>query len=265
MEWGFEKMKKTILSFESVSKNFGGLAALTDVSLSVTEGDVISLIGPNGAGKTTLLNIATNLLPLSSGKVIFEDERTDHLPPYRIPGRGIARTFQILKLPLKLSVLENVAIGAHSRSESGVFPIVLRLSRMRSEEMQIMEKAKEAIRFVGLEDHMNAITGILPLGTQRLVEMARALMCEPKLLFLDEVTTGLNFHEKQKVIHVLQKIREQGTTIFIVAHDMSFVMELSSKIYVLNFGKKIAEGSPEEIRKNREVIDVYLGRTETNS
>ena len=156
-------------------------------------------------------------------------------------------------------------IGAHSRSESGVFPIILRLSRMRSEEMQIMEKAKEAIRFVGLEDHMNAITGILPLGTQRLVEMARALMCEPKLLFLDEVTTGLNFHEKQKVIRVLQKIREQGTTIFIVAHDMSFVMELSSKIYVLNFGKKIAEGSPEEIRKNREVIDVYLGRTETNS
>jgi len=258
-------MKKTIVSFESISKNFGGLAALSDVSLSVTAGDMVSLIGPNGAGKTTLLNIATNLLPLSSGKVTFEDERIDHLPPYTIAGRGIARTFQILKLPLKLSVLENVAIGAHSKSESGVFSIVLRLSRMRSEEKRIMEKAKEAIRFVGLEDHMDTVTGILPLGTQRLVEVARALMCEPRLLFLDEVTTGLNFYEKQKVISVLHRIREQGTTIFIVAHDMSFVMELSSKIYVLNFGKKIAEGSPEEIRKNREVIDVYLGRTETNS
>jgi len=258
-------MKKTILQFESVSKNFGGLAALSNVTLSVAEGDVVSLIGPNGAGKTTLLNIATNLLPLSSGKVFFENERVDHLPPYSIPGRGLARTFQILKLPQKLSVLENVAIGAHSRGQCGVFPIILRFPKMRLEESRILGKAKEVIQFVGLEDHMNTITGHLPLGIQRLVEMARALACEPKLLFLDEVTTGLNFHEKQKVISVLQKIRDQGTTIFIVAHDMSFVMELSSKIYVLNFGKKIAEGSPEEIWKNQEVIDVYLGRIETNS
>lgn len=258
-------MKRAILSFESVSKNFGGLAALSDVNLTVDEGDMVSLIGPNGAGKTTLLNIATNLLPCDSGKVILENKRIDHLPPYTIPSMGIARTFQLLRLPMKLSVLENVAVGAHSKGKASIYPIILRLPKIRTEETQIIERAKRAIEFVGLEDHMHAITGYLPLGLKRLVEMARAIVSEPKLLFLDEVTTGLNPHERQRVINVLHKVHEQGTTIFIVAHDMSFVMQLSSKIYVLNFGKKIAEDTPDEIRKNKEVIDVYLGRTNSNS
>jgi len=256
-------MKKTVLLLESVSKHFGGLAAVSEVSLSVNDGEVVSLIGPNGAGKTTQLNIVTNLIPLSSGKVLFEGERIDSLPSYRIPGKGIARTFQILRLPQKLSVIENVAIGAHSWSQCGIVSILLRSPKMRSEERLILEKAKEVIHFVGIEEYMNAITGHLPLGIQRLVELARALACVPRLLFLDEVTTGLNFQERQKVIAVIQRIKESGTTIFMVAHDMSFVMELSSRVYVLNFGRKIAEGSPEEIGRNQEVIDVYLGRRDT--
>jgi branched-chain amino acid transport system ATP-binding protein len=258
-------MKRAILNLESVSKNFGGLAAISDVNLVVDEGDMVSLIGPNGAGKTTLLNIATNLLPFDSGKVIFQGKRIDHLPPYAIPSIGITRTFQLLRLPMKLSVLENVAVGAHSKGRAGIYSIVFRLPKMRIEEVQIIERTKWAIEFVGLEDHMRAITGHLPLGLQRLVEMARAIVSEPKLLFLDEVTTGLNPHEKRRVINVLHKVHEKGTTIFIVAHDMSFLMELSSKIYVLNFGKKIAEGTPDEIRENKEVIDVYLGRTNASS
>ena len=259
-------MKNKILRFESVSKHFGGLAALSDVSLEVNEGDIAALIGPNGAGKTTLLNVATNLLPLSAGEVFLNDERIDHLPPYKIAGKGIARTFQILNLPEKLSVLENVAIGAHSKSHAGVFPIIFRLSGMRSEEKGILEKAMEIIDFVGLGDHVNDITGHLPLGLQRITEMARAMMCDPQVLFLDEVTTGLSFKERKTVIDVLWKIHERGSsTIFMIAHDMSFVMELSSRIYVLSFGKKIAEGSPDEIRNNQEVIDVYLGKSDADT
>lgn len=261
-----QKMKgQSILRIESVSKHFGGLKALNDVNMEVMEGEIIGLIGPNGAGKTTLLNAVTKQFPLTSGKVFFQGERIDGLHVYDIPGKGLARTFQIVNLPQKLTVLENVEIGAHCRSKAGIFPSIFRVSSMKSEEKIIREKAMEILRLFELEDQANEITGHVPLGSQRVIEMARAMMCEPKILFLDEVTTGLNLKERQRVIDVIRKIHDQGTTIFMISHDMGFVMELSQRIYVLYFGKNLANGLPKEIMQNQEVIDVYLGKAHSDS
>lgn len=258
-------MGNTILKLESVSKNFGGLKALSDVNMEIERGKIITLIGPNGAGKTTLLNAITRQFPLSAGKVFYEGERIDHLPPYKIAGIGMGRTYQIVQLPQKLTVLENVAIGAHSRSKAGVMPVIFRTPAMKAEEKRILDNAMEVIKLFDLEDHANDITGVLPLGSQRVVEMARAMMCEPKIIFLDEVTTGLNLKERGRVIDVIRKIHDQGTTVFMISHDMAFAMGLSHKVFVLYFGRNLAEGTPDEIKENQEVINVYLGKTDSNS
>jgi len=258
-------MGNAILRLESVSKNFGGLKALSNVNMEITRGKIISLIGPNGAGKTTLLNTITRQYPLSAGKVYFEDERIDQIAPYKIAGIGMGRTFQIVNLPQKLTVLENVAIGAHSRGKAGLMPIIFRTPAMKAEERRILDNAMDVIKLFDLEEHANDVTGRLPLGSQRVVEMARAMMCEPKILFLDEVTTGLNFKERGRVIDVIKRIHDQGTTVFMISHDMSFAMGLSHKIFVLYFGRNLAEGTPDEIKENQEVINVYLGKTDSNS
>jgi branched-chain amino acid transport system ATP-binding protein len=258
-------MGNAILRLESVSKHFGGLKALSDVNMEITRGEIISLIGPNGAGKTTLLNAITRQYPLSGGKVYFEDERIDQLKPHKIAGIGIGRTFQIVNLPQKLTVLENVAIGAHCRGKAGLMPTIFRTASMKAEEGRILDNAMEVIKLFDLEAYANDVTGHLPLGSQRVVEMARAMMCEPKIIFLDEVTTGLNLKERGRVIDVIKKIHDQGTTVFMISHDMAFAMGLSHKIFVLYFGKNLAEGTPDEIKENQEVINVYLGKTDSNS
>jgi branched-chain amino acid transport system ATP-binding protein len=253
-------MNKTLLQVESVSKNFGGISALLNITITVEQGSITSLIGPNGAGKTTLFNVITNFIPLDSGRIFFREERIDAFPPYKVANKGIQRTFQLLQVFKELSVLENVTLGMHANSKAGIFPTILRFPSMRLEEAEIIEQSMNAIQLVGLEAHVNDTAGQLPFGQQKLVELARALVSRPKLLLLDEPTNGLNPHETQKVINLLNKIHEQGINIFLIAHDMRTVMEISEKIYVLNFGQKIAEGTPEEIVKNQEVVKAYLGK-----
>lgn len=250
----------SLLHIESVSKNFGGLQALSDVSTDVEEGSISALIGPNGSGKTTLFHVITKIIPPDSGKIFFAEERIDHLPAYFIPGKGIARTFQIVALFREASVWENVASGAFSKTKAEIFSIVLRLPWMRSEERYIKEQTMETLRFLGIEHLAERPAGMLPIGQQRLVELGRGLVSEPKLLLLDEPLSGLNPRESEQVQEKIIEIRNRGITILFVEHEMKSVMRLAEKITVLNFGRKIAEGAPKEIRNNPEVIEVYLGK-----
>jgi branched-chain amino acid transport system ATP-binding protein len=252
-------MNKTLLQVQSVSKHFGGLGALVNVNLAVEEGSITSLIGPNGAGKTTLFNTITNLVPVDVGEIAFKGERIDHLPPHQVAIKGIQRTFQLLQVFKELTVLENVALGMHVRGNSGFIRSILRSASMRSEEREIFERSREAIRFVGLETETSARAGKLPYGQQKMVELARALVSRPNLLLLDEPTNGLNPLERARLTDMVREIRSQGVTVFFVAHDMATVMKISDKIYVLNFGQKIAEGNPKEIAQNQDVIKIYLG------
>jgi len=253
-------MGKALLQVDSASKNFGGLTALLKVTLTIEQGSITSLIGPNGAGKSTLFNTITNLIPLDSGSIYFQEERFDHLPPHMIASKGIQRTFQLLQVFRELTVLENVALGMHAKGNTGFLGAILRFPSMRLEEAEIIQRSKGAVRFVGLEAQSNMVAGQLPYGQQKLVELARAIVSGPKLLLLDEPTNGLSPSETQGLNGILQQLRNEGVTIFLVAHDMQTVMEISDKIFVLNFGQKIAEGTPKEIAESQEVIKAYLGR-----
>lgn len=250
----------SLLRLESIYKNFGGLQALSDVFMDVEEGSISALIGPNGSGKTTLFNTITKIIPQSSGQIFFNGERIDHLPAYLIPSKGIARTFQIISLFCTASVWENVASGAFSKSKAEILSILFRLSWMRAEERLIRERTMDILQYLGIEHLANTQAGMLPFGQQRLVELARALISEPKLVLLDEPLSGLNAHESELLQEKIMEIRNKGITILFVEHEMKAVMRLAEKITVLNFGKKIAEGRPEEIRNNPEVIEVYLGK-----
>jgi branched-chain amino acid transport system ATP-binding protein len=252
-------MSKALLQVESISKSFGGIVALSNVSLNVEQGSITALIGPNGAGKTTMFNIVSNFIRPDSGKVFFQGERIDLLLPSMVASRGIQRTFQLLEVMKELSVFENVALGMHAKGNAGVLAAVIRSPSMRREEAQIRERSMDYLQLVGLQDLTNTSAGKLPYGQQKLVELARALVSDPKILLLDEPTNGLNPLETQKIMDVLRHMRERGTTILLVAHDMHTVMQISDKIYVLNYGEKISEGSPKEIARNQDVIKAYLG------
>lgn len=252
-------MNKAIMEIESVYKKFGGLEALSNISFKVEEGSISSLIGPNGSGKTTLFNVITNHIPLNSGKVLYQGERIDHLPAYLIPRKGIARTFQIISLFPQVSVFENVACGAFSNTKAGALSIIFRSRWARLEEKGIRERTMDAIRQNGLEQWTNIPAGALPFGQQRLVEFARAIVSDPKLLLLDEPLSGLTFKESDILQQKILEIRDRGVTVLFVEHEMKAVMKISDKVTVLNFGKKIAEGSPNEIRSNAAVIEAYLG------
>jgi len=249
-----------LLRIESICKNFGGLQALSDISVDVRDGSISALIGPNGSGKTTLFNVINRIIPRDSGKIFFAGERIDHLPGYLIAGKGIARTFQIVSLFREASVWENVASGAFSKTRAGALSILFRLPRMRSEERTIKERTLESLEFFGIEQFADRPAGMLPIGQQRLVELARALVSDPKLLLLDEPLSGLNAREGELLQEKIMEIQKRGIAILFVEHEMKWVMRLAEKITVLNFGKKIAEGSPSEIRNNPQVIEVYLGK-----
>ena len=246
-----------ILSVRNAVKRFGGLIAVNDVSFDVDAGEIVGLIGPNGAGKSTMFNLVTGTLPMTSGRVEFLGHDITGLPQREIAQRGMARTFQHVKLRPHMSLLDNVALGAHARTRAGVLRAGLRLDRR--EEAQIMADARHQLERIGLADRAHELAGSLPLGTQRILEIARALAADPVLLVLDEPAAGLRRKEKQALAELLRKLRGEGVTILIVEHDMDFVMKLVDRLVVMDFGSKLVEGLPAEVRADLRVQAAYLG------
>ena len=248
-----------LLAIQKLNKHFGGLHALADIDLELEDGRIKGVIGPNGAGKTTIFNLIAGNLPVSSGKIFFEDQEITGLKPFRIAEKGIFRTFQTIRLCSHMSVLENVMLGRHVRTKAGFIAGIFRPPWTWREETEIQARSREILRTLAIDDFAADEATNLPFGKQRAVEFARALAAEPKLLLLDEPASGLNIHETEELSELIKSIRDMGITILLVEHDMSLVMDTCDEVMVLNFGGKIAEGTPTEIQRNSEVINVYLG------
>jgi branched-chain amino acid transport system ATP-binding protein len=252
---------KEILSVANIHVKFGGLMALSDVSSSVLEHTITSIIGPNGAGKTTLINVISGTVAQLKGEVRLRDRTVTGLPPYKIAECGIARTFQNIRLFRNMTAMENVMVACHLKTSSGFLACSMKLPSSRRDEKITRGKALEYLDFVGLKEsaHKDALS--LPFGMQRHLEIARAMALEPKLMLLDEPAGGMNPGETEKLAGLIGKIRERGITVVLIEHDMNLVMNISNWIVVLNYGQKIAEGTPKEIQRNDVVIEAYLGKS----
>jgi branched-chain amino acid transport system ATP-binding protein len=243
----------------SLTRFFGGLAAVNDVSFSVRQNSITAIIGPNGAGKTTLFNLISGSLRCNSGAVTFKGAPVHNREPHEIAGRGISRTFQNIKLFSRMTVLENVMVGRHTRARAGYLAAALNLPWTWREEREIRTASMDILGMLGIAEHATQEATSLPFGKQRLCELARALASEPEIILLDEPAAGLNIHETEEMSRRISAIRETGITILLIEHDMSLVMDISDDIVVLSSGRKIAEGDPRSIQRNSEVIRVYLG------
>jgi branched-chain amino acid transport system ATP-binding protein len=249
----------TLLEAKDISKRFGGVQALAEVSFTIKHGEIYGLIGPNGAGKTSLFNVLTGIYVPEGGSFTFDGEPLNRLKPNDVAERGIARTFQNIRLFQNLSALENVMIGRHVRSKAGVFGAILRDKATVAEEEAIEKRSYELLEYVGVSKRANALAKHLAYGDQRRLEIARALATEPKLLALDEPAAGMNATETQALKRLLEDIRRDGTTILLIEHDMKLVMSVCDRVLVLDYGRKIAEDSAAAVQNDPKVIAAYLG------
>lgn len=252
---------EAILELTHVTKRFGGLTAVNDVSFAINKGEIFSLIGPNGAGKTTLFNTITGMYKPTSGTISFEKREVTGLKPYRIAGRGIGRTFQQIRLFSYMSAVDNIKVGEHHRMHAKLWDSLFKLPRARREEREVHARAMELLKFVGIAEQAHNYARNLPYGHQRRLEIARALAGSPRLLLLDEPAAGANPQEKGELMELVQRVRGQGITILLIEHDMKVVMGISERILVVDHGEEIAEGKPQEVRTNPRVIEAYLGKS----
>ncbi len=248
-----------LLDVRGLSRSFGGLRAVRDVSFRVEKGTVKALIGPNGAGKTTLFHLVSGFLPPDAGTVALRGEPIQGLPPHRIASLGVSRTFQHIRLFAQMTALENVMVGRHVRSRAGFLAGMLHLPFTRGEEREIEREAREALAFVGIPELAHVEATSLSYGQQRAVELARALASGPELLLLDEPAAGLNMRETSELARLIGRIRDRGITVLVVEHDMGLVMNVSDEVVVLSYGEKIADAPPRAVQRDPEVIRVYLG------
>ena len=249
----------SLLTTSRLSKRFGGIVAVNEVDISVGAGEICGLIGPNGSGKTTLVNVITGIYKPTGGEVAFQGQPIHGRPAHDICALGVGRTFQNIRLLLRLSIFDNVRLGAHIHTRSNLWDVLLQTGKLRQEEKELTERIDSVLDFVGVRQYRDELARNLPYGRQKVVEIARALLAQPKLLLLDEPAAGLNSSEKETLITLLRKVRDSGVSLLLIEHEMAMVEALSDRVFVLNYGKKICQGTFAEIQRDAGVIAAYLG------